>query len=367
MRFAEATTEQLVDWDRYTVDRPGGNVYQSRAWAEQRSRLGWRPRFLIADDGYRLLSLERPWRIVAGSGAYLSRGPISAGEPAEHTAERLLVATEWLFRQGVDVLASDAEIPAGTGYGQLIEERGFRLIEEVQPSRHRLALALDAGEPESTYFAGFAMSTRQRVRQGEKAGLRVVRWDGRPNPDPAAAEGFEGPPPGGGPAQAFDRFYDLLEATAARRHFGLGSRAAFIDWSCAGLAAGHVVLLEVRTPADELVGGATFYRHGGRLTYSHSGDRADLRRAFPGVIHLLLWRAIQLAVRERMIEVDLAGVDIRGARREPAAGEEMRGLYDFKRSFGATWVELTGNHERVARGWRYGLGRLSGRLLGASR
>ena len=367
MRFVEAATEQLVDWDRYTVDRPGGNVYQSRAWAEQRARLGWRPRYLIADDGFRLLSLERPWRIVAGSGAYLSKGPISAGEPVEHTAERLVVATDWLFRQGVDVLSSDAEIPAATGYGQLIEARGFKPIEEVQPSRHRVALALSPGEPESTYFAGFSMSARQRVRQGEKAHLRVIRWDGRPDRDPGMSEGFQAPPPGAEPAAAFDRFYDLLEVTAARRHFGLGSRAGFVDWSCAGLAAGHVILLEVRTPDDELIGGATFYRHGGRLTYSLSGDRADLRRAYPGVIHLLLWRAIQLAVRQGMIEVDLAGVDVRGARREPVAGEEMIGLYDFKRSFGATWIELTGNHERVARAWRYGLGRLTGRLLGGQR
>jgi lipid II:glycine glycyltransferase (peptidoglycan interpeptide bridge formation enzyme) len=379
MRFAEATPEELVDWDRDTVDVPGGNVYQSRAWAEARSKLGWRPRFLVADDGYRLLSLERPWRLVGGAGAYLSKGPISAGEPVERTAERLEAAADWLFGRGVDVIASDAEIPADTGYPGLIEGRGFRPIEEVQPSRHRVALALRPGEPEGTYFAGFAMSTRQRVRQAEKAGLRVIRWDSRwpEGPQPAAAgapdggaqaeSGFDVPPQGADPRMAFDGFYDLLEVTAARRHFGLGARAGFVDWSSAGLAAGQVILLEVRTPAGELVGGASFYRHGGRLTYSHSGDRADLRRAFPGVVHLILWRAIQLAVREAMIEVDLAGVDIRGARREPVAGEEMAGLYDFKRSFGATWIELTGNHEKVARPWRYGLGRATGRLPGGHR
>ncbi len=367
MRFSEAEPEQLLDWDRHTVDAPGGNVYQSRAWAEHRAHLGWHPRFLVADDGYRLLSLERRWRLVGGSGAYLSKGPISAGEPASRTAERLGAAADWLFAHGVDVLASDAEIPTDSGYGRLIEAEGFRSIEEVQPSRHRVALALHPGEPESTCFAGFAMSARQRVRQGEKAGLRVIRWDRRAAPDADATDGFEAPAPGALPGPAFDRFYDLLEVTAARRHFDLGARTGFVGWSTAGLAAGHVILLEVRTSDDELIGGATFYRHGGRLTYSHSGDRADLRRAYPGVIHLLLWRAIQLAVREGMIEVDLAGVDVRGARREPAEGEEMRGLYDFKRSFGATWIELTGNHERIARPWRYALGRITGRLPGLAR
>ncbi|MGH2512246.1 MAG: lipid II:glycine glycyltransferase FemX [Candidatus Limnocylindrales bacterium] len=362
MKFAEATPDELADWDRHTVDPPGGNVYQSRAWAAQRSRLGWRPRFLVADDGYRLLSLERPWRLVGGAGAYLPKGPISAGEPVERTAERLSSAADWLVGQGVDVVASDAEIPAGSGYPALIEARGFQQIEEVQPSRHRMALAIEPGSVEAAYFGEFAMSTRQRVRQAEKAGLRIVRWDSRSSSGPLDWAGFNRPATDAQPAGAFDRFYDLLEVTAARRQFGLGSRVGFIDWSTAGLAAGHVILLEARTPADELIGAATFYRHGGRLTYSHSADRADLRRAFPGVIHLVLWRAIQLAVREAMVEVDLAGVDVRGARRVPAEGEEMAGLYNFKRSFGATWIELTGNHERVARSWRYGLGRLTGRL-----
>lgn len=367
MRFAEASSEQLADWDQHTVALPGGNVYQSREWAEQRSRLGWRPRFLVADDGYRLLALERPWRVGPGSGAYLSRGPISAGEPPARTAERLLAAADWLVGKGVDVIAADAEIPAGTDYGRIIEANGFRPIEEVQPSRHRLALALEPGVTEAACFGGLSETTRQLVRQAEKAGLRVVCWDGRPRPASEDPAGFEEPPPAASLPVALDRFFDLVEAAANRRHFGLGSRAGFIDWSLAGLAAGLVILLEVRTADDELVGAATFYRHGGRLTYSLSGDRADLRRTYPGVSRLLLWRAIQLAIREGLIEFDFAGVDIRGARREPRPGEEMRGLYDFKRSFGATWVELTGNHERVARAWRYGLGRLTGRLLGMGR
>jgi hypothetical protein len=40
----------------------------------------------------------------------------------------------------------------------------------------------------------------------------------------------------------------------------------------------------------------------------------------------------------------------------------MYGLYQHKLSFGARWVEQVGAHERVVRGWRYGLGRATGRL-----
>jgi hypothetical protein len=39
----------------------------------------------------------------------------------------------------------------------------------------------------------------------------------------------------------------------------------------------------------------------------------------------------------------------------------MAGLYEHKRSFGATWVEMTGAHERVMTPWRYAAGRLAAR------
>lgn len=370
MEIHEATPDELRDWDERTVDVPGGNVYQSLAWGEHRRRVGWRARYLVFDDGFRLLSLERPWKVIGGAGAYLSRGPVSAGEPANQTADRLVAASEFLRDQGIDVVSSDAEIEASTGYPTLIETVGFHQIEEVQPSRHRLALDLDRQRDEAAIFREFAQSLRQRIRAAERTGLRAVVWDARR--DPTADDGLENPRPsefapiGGSAASSvpvFGRFYDLLTATAARRHFALGPRDAFLDWSTTGLAAGHIVHFEVRSPDDDLLGGAMFYRHGGRLTYSHSGDRAELRRTYPGAIAFLLWRAIGLAMSQGIVELDLAGVDSPGKRRAPVEGEEMYGLYSFKRYFGSRWVELTGNHERVFRPVRYALGRVAGRLL----
>jgi hypothetical protein len=59
--------------------------------------------------------------------------------------------------------------------------------------------------------------------------------------------------------------------------------------------------------------------------------------------------------------MDLGGVDVAGARREPLPGEPTYGLFEHKRSFGATWVALAGAHERVARAWRYAAGRAAAR------
>ena len=64
-------------------------------------------------------------------------------------------------------------------------------------------------------------------------------------------------------------------------------------------------------------------------------------------MHLLRWRAIQLAIREGCTEMDLGGVDVGPEHREPGEGDPMAGLYEHKRSFGASWLEMTGAHERV--------------------
>jgi hypothetical protein len=358
-RLHEATADELVDWDARTVELPGGDVEQSLAWGRHRARRGWRPRHLVFDDGFRVLSLERPWPLVGGAGAWLSHGPIGAGEPVDRTAERLRAAADHLASVGVDVVSSDAEIEASTGYGALIEKDGFRPIEEARASRHRMRLSLPPGTDEAALFASFQTTLRQLIRGAQKARLRVVRYDNSAVGDGSGSEADL--------RAALENLYGLLAAAANRRHFRLGDRRGFVAWSMEALAAGHLIYLEVRDPDGQVLGGATFYRHGGRLTYSHSGDRVDVRRQYPGVVRLLLWHAIRVALREGLGELDLGGVDVAGARRIPREGEPMYGLYAFKRAFGAEWVEQVGNHEWVARPWRYAAGRVTGKVAALAR
>ena len=350
-----ATPAELADWDEGVVDAPGGHVYQSLAWAEHRVRSGWTADHMIFGDGVRVLALRRPWPIVGGWSAYIPRGPISAGETETATADRLVAVTEHLAGLDVAVVASDAEIPAATGYGARLAERGFHPIEEIQPSRHRVSLALAGRDPDDV-FGGIAKSTRQRIRKAEKDGIVVVRHDGRIAPG-GVGEGFTAPAE---PTEiALDRFYSLLLETGERLQFSFGPREAFLAWWSSAHRAGHLILLEARTADDAVQAGLVLYRHGERLSTVHSGDHADARRDHPGALHLLRWRAIELALREGRSEMDLGGVDVAGARREPREGEPTWGLYQHKRSFGGEWLELTGAHERVLDANRYRMGRLA--------
>jgi lipid II:glycine glycyltransferase (peptidoglycan interpeptide bridge formation enzyme) len=359
MEVRPANARELEVWDDLVVTPGGGHVYQSMAWARHRAASGWRAHHLLADDGSAVLALERRWALIGGGSAYLPRGPIPAGD-AEAMARRLDAFTSWLAGHGVDVVASDAEVRANTGYGDRIRAAGFRPIEEIQPSRHRLSLALGHGADEEAVLAGVAKSTRQRIRAADKSGTRVVRHDAAMRDDSEPGEGFERP--GEPSAAALDRFYDLLLETGERRQFAFGPRASYLAWWRAALDAGHLVLLEARAAAGEVLAGLVLYRHGGRLSTVHSGDHAVARRDHPGALHLLRWRAIQLAIREGCAEMDLGGVDLPGARRPPLEGEPMHGLFEHKRSFGAEWVEMTGAHERVIRPRRHAIGRAIARL-----
>jgi len=348
-----------ADWDTVAVDAPGGNIYQSVAWAEHRGRSGWRPRFASVGER-RVLALTRPWPLVGGGSAYIPRGPAPIGS-GEAVGASLWAVTRALAGEGIDVVAADPEVPASdAAYRGWLRRGRFGPIEEIQPSRHRISLPL-VDRDEDAILGGIAKSTRQRIRKAEKDTV-IVRVDSRVGAD-GPGDGFRAQ--GAAPEAALDRFYDLLLETGERRHFSFGSRAEFVTWWRAALAAGRLVYLEAR-PArgdDGPLAGLVLYRHGGRLSTVHSGDHEAARESHPGSLHLLRWRAIQLAIREGCSEMDLGGVDVPGARGEPRRGEPMDGLYRHKLSFGGRWLELAGAHERVIRPNRY----RAGRLLAAAR
>lgn len=355
---ARIEAEPTDDWDRLAVERPGGHVYQSRAWAEHRSRNGWRPRFVSVGD-QRILALTRGWPLIGGGSAYLPKGPapVVAGE---ELGAALWAATNALAAERIDVVASDAEVPASDhAYATWLRRARFLPIDEIHPARHRMSLPLGEGAEEETVFKGIAKATRQRIRHAEKDGTVVARHDARASGPEGAGEGFASP---GEPADAaLDRFYDLLLATGERLDFTFGPRHEYVAWWLAALGAGHLLYLEARAADGTELAGLVLYRHGRRLTTVHSGDRAEARKAHPGALHLLRWRAIQLAIREGCREMDLGGVDVAGARAEPKPGDPMHGLYQHKQSFGASWLELTGAHERVIRPRRYLAGRMVSR------
>jgi lipid II:glycine glycyltransferase (peptidoglycan interpeptide bridge formation enzyme) len=353
----EATPGELEDWDEHAVEAAHGNVHQSRAWAAYRADFGWRPRFLVGDDGSRVLALARPWPLIGGDGVYISRGPLP-DVPAETVFQRLAAVTRWVAAHGASVVSSDAEMAADSGYPELLAAAGYLPIDEIQPSRHRLAVDLTGFRDVPDLFASFSAKTRNKIRGAERSDLETVVIGPAEGADPDAASSTA-------LANLEPRLpplYGLIRATADRRGFGLASIERYLDWTRRAFVNGHLIYIAVQTPGGDLVAGATFYRHGRRWTFANSADDHRYRQAYPGAVRLIVFEAMRRALAEGREEMDLGGVDVPGARRRPTPDEPAYGMLTFKESFGARWIELTGAHERVLRPTRYALGRVTGRL-----
>jgi hypothetical protein len=367
-----ATAEELEDWDVEAVASANGHVFQSRAWADFHAGHGRRTWHVAFDDGFRVLVLGRPG---AGgpAGAYASRGPIPEADPTR-TAARARAVADLLADQGVPALVVDGETPAASGLGRLLAMAGFEPTDEEQHARHRMDVRLGPDDApnsdEKTIFESFGSQTRHLVRQSERHGLLVARLDaggGRIEDDDVATEleEFEHVDPADPTARddMLRGIYGMLDPAVVRRSAALVSEEAFLDWSRRGIAAGHLLYLRAEHPEDGPIAAVGFYRHGHRLTFSLVGARPEPRRKYPGSVRLLVWRAIQIALDERRSAVDLGGVDTPALRRRPDKGDATYGAYQFRESFGARWVELTGAHRRTMRPLRNNMSRVASAAL----
>ena len=328
-------------WDALTVEPPGGHVLQGSIGALRHARHGWTPRFVRFDDGRAALVALRRRPPLPGVLAYAPRGPVAAGDDPVAVAGRAIALAAWLRNEGATILAVDPVLDASEAYENALREAGFREAEEIQVSRHRLVLELPPGATEASLLASVATGTRQRIRAAERHGT-VVREDAA--------------------GQRLEAFEALLEATAARQGFDFVVGLGFLTWWRELIAAGQGLFL-VAEQGETLIGGLFLVRQGGCFAMAHSADRVDLRAAYPGTMHRLHWEAIRRSLAAGMPALDFGGVDVAGNRGRPEPGDAMWGLYEHKRSFGATWRESAPAHEIVLRPALYRAERAARALL----
>jgi lipid II:glycine glycyltransferase (peptidoglycan interpeptide bridge formation enzyme) len=326
-QVVEAMPTAPPGWDALTVDPSGGHLLQGTDWAAHRRTLGWRTTFVRFDDDRAALVLQHERRPLPGFVAYAPRGPVGAGDDGSLIAARAAALAEWLRERDGTILAVDPELDKDPDYEAAIAAAGFRPTEEIQPSRHRLVLDLPPGADDATLLAGMSKSTRQRIHAADQAGTTVrVERDGR----------------------SLEAFATLMDETAQRKGFDFAADRGFLAW-WQRIVAGDRCRFLVAEHDGELLGGLMAYRQGGHWATAFSADDATRRTAHPGTMHLLRWTAIRGARDDGAPSIDLGGVDVRGARRQPQPGEPAYGMFEHKIGFGARWVESAAAHEVVLR------------------
>lgn len=314
-------------WDELAVAVPGGHVMQSVAWAAYRASCGVEPHFLSFDDGPVVLATLRRTRGLPGLEAVVRRGPAHLDEDGVRGAARAVALAAWARSRGARDLFLDPERPADPAWEAALDQAGFQATDGLEPSIHVMRLDLPAGVDEATLLAGLSKSTRQRVRAAERQGIHIV--------DDRAGD-------------RLDEFVVLMRERADALGIALRSDSDFLRGWRALLAADLARLL-LADHEGLLVGGLFLYRQGGVHATAYSADRAASRAELPGTMHLLRWTAILGALREGAAAIELGGVDLPGQRLPPSPGQPGHGLYEHKRSFGATWVERAAPRRLVLR------------------
>ena len=362
-RPASWTPDELDDWDARAVDAEGGHVLQSRAWAAHREATGWEARFHVVGDAARRSSLVRPWhghrrRLgVRAARPGRRRHAVGDGRRRRRVGAALAALAVHLSDGGIDVLAADPEVAdADAAYRRALDAVGFHGIPEIQPSRHRMALPLPAGADEAGGHGRHRegdppADPARRARRRRRRALGRRRRRSSRAPSAPTEDGADALRPVLRPA-ARDRRPARLRVRRARgvRRRG-GGRA---------LEAGHLVYLEAREGARTATcwAGLVLYRHGRRLSTAaqRRPRRAAARPPGRACTSSAGGRSSSRSRRAGPRWTSAASTSP-GARRIPTEGEPTYGLYEHKRSFGAEWVALAGAQERVARPWRYALGR----------
>jgi len=315
-------------WDRRTVHVPGGHVMQGTCWAEHRRATGQQPLFVTFSDERAALVLSRRQRPV-GIFVTSRKGPVHAGDAPDRVAARAHALAGLMRERGGSLLYVDPEIDRSDAYASAMDRAGFEITDPAEPSVHVMRLPFPPGTTETALFDSFAKSAKQRIRAAEKAGV-TVRVDEH--------------------GEHLATFAALLAERSDELGVALRPEFGALPFSGRLIAAGQarLYLAEHQT---ELLGGLLVYLQGGTLATIYSADRAELRRAYPGVMHLLRWKAIRDALAMGAPWIDLGGVDLPGHREPPRPDEPSYGLYEHKRSFGAIWVEREQARRAVLRPW----------------
>ncbi|MBI2941810.1 MAG: peptidoglycan bridge formation glycyltransferase FemA/FemB family protein [Chloroflexi bacterium] len=327
--------EDADEWDARVIDGTLGNILQSYEWGEFKARFGWTPRRLLVERAGRALGVAQVLLRATplGTIAYVPRGPIIQATDREGAAA-VLDAIHCLARsEEATFLRIEPEIRNGVDTQQFFRAHGFRPGDEIQP---RSTLIVDLRPDLANLARRLNPKTRYNVGLAQRRGVTIV--EGGPDDLPA--------------------FYQLLEETSQRGSFLIHSLDYYEEvWNC--LEARGMAQLFLATYAGEVLAGTMILIMGKCAYYMYGASNGKYRNLKPN--DLLQWESIKWAKSEGSISYDLWGIpDAVGQQAEQgkdpeAGGDDLWGVYQFKRGFGGEIVRYVGAHDYAYSHARYWL------------
>lgn len=309
-----ATESEIGQWDELVVANPdGGHFLQTKAWAEFRSGRGYKPHFLIFEDGeikVAVLFLERK---VSGFGAfwYAPKGP---GVIDIKQLDRFLEA----LRQS-QPKACFARVEPTVLFDTANAKS--RVLEPLVAARAQIlkaTIVVNIGGDEDDVIASFKQKTRYNVRLAERKGVTVE-----------AVEASEA---------NLNKMYDLMTATQQRAGYFLHTREYFLDMWRAFAEAGQGQLFFASYQGQVLAGVFAIYL-GQKAWYKDGGSTREHSNVMAP--YLLQWEVMKWLRSKGVVSYDMVGV----APRSESGHHIMDSLEHFKSGFSQDVVEWIGTYD----------------------
>lgn len=362
-RLRDVTNAPAEAWDALAVRSPLGETLQSHAWGELKRREGWRPLRYRLDDAAGAVAVvsfqEKPLAagilrrlpLIGGGGRrepggrgrsssaldglagrflYAPVGPVLL-RPTPAAARAALAAVRRVARtRRAALVVIDPAWEEGGPLALVLPGAGFRpAAAQIQVSR--TAMLVPLRENEAAQHALVNDRVARSINKARRAGVGVRRVDEQTPVDERE--------------RAFHEMYDILEATAERRSFGLRERS-FLLYSVRELVtAGHASVW-FADHAERAVATTLLHHSGDRAVLFLAGARDEEERRKVPSNFLLQWEIMRWAVTRGFCHYDLGGVDTPAAPGMPADDRhQLWSLFEFKRQWGARPVLHVGAYD----------------------
>jgi peptidoglycan pentaglycine glycine transferase (the first glycine) len=339
LRVVDASDWEPSAWDDLAVRSPNGEAFQSHAWGELKSGLGWKPlRYVIETEGGRVavasiqerpVSERLPGPLRGMRVQYSPHGPVllDASPQGAHAALRGL--RRIARAREAAILTLDPAWEEGSDLAASLAAEGFRPARrEIQVSRTAMVIPLQPTD--AAQHALLGDSTARNVNKARRAGVTTERVD---LADARAREA------------ALAEFFDMHAATGRREDFLVRDRDYELrQWRLLGESG--VASLWFARAEGRRCNGVLLLRCGKLLVSYAAGapDDADLHKTRAN--HLLQWDVMRWAAGAGYSGYDLGGVDTQALPGLPRdESHPLWNLYQFKRGFGAQPVLHVRAHE----------------------
>lgn len=311
------TIQEITDrerWNNFLLSQPRSHLLQSYEWGELNTYLGGRVYRLGALDGGRLTgSMMLTVSPVAGSRLpfnwlYSSRGPTveQPDSPAlaalVEYAQKILAKKEHAVTLRLEPNIADDD-PAMENWLAAYRALGFQTNPYAVHGRR--SWVLDIRPSAEELLAKFKMTWRQNVRTAERKGV-IIRE--------VANEAD------------FDAYYDLLKLTSARDAFFIHGKDYHQEILRQFADKGDAVLYLAEHEGQAIA--AKMLIRFGDWCWDMFGATADIKRNLKPA-YLLQYRCIQWAQAR-----GCSYFDFRTIPEVLEPGEEMWGVYEYKKGFG---------------------------------